>query len=608
MIAKMKKLTFLVYHKEYETFLDQIRELGVVHIKEKQCGEMDETLQRFMQERTYHRNVLQQMLNLVDKQPEEKVYAGKTPDSILADYEKLQNRVQELSQQLPLVDKDITQMEVWGDFDWNSIRKLQESGWYVQFYMCAERNFAEEWIEQYNAISVTEKGGYRYFVTVTPVPVSLDVEQLRLPALSLSELDKKKAEVEAQLAQTFEELKLFSRTNYRTLERGDARLQGEIDLLKVKLNSEQMADGAVVLLEGWIPEENEPEVKAFLEKSGVYYEIRKAFKEDAAPIKLKNNAFVRMYEALTKMYGMPDYAEFDPTPLVAPFFTLFFAFCMGDAGYGLILIALGFFLKKKLSSSLAGMMNLVITLGIATTLLGAVLGTFFGVSLFDLDLPESLKQFMIVGKVGDTGYDKQMLLALLIGVVHICIAMTVKAIGQTVRYGFKEAISSWGWLFLVVGSILTGGLSFMEVISKDLSTVAFMIIGGISAIAIYLLNNLRRNILINIGAGLWDTYNMATGLLGDVLSYIRLYALGLAGGMLGGVFNQLAFMVQEGIGGIPGWLFCGLILLFGHTLNIGMCCLSAFVHPLRLTFVEYFKNSNYNGKGEEYKPFSVVKE
>ena len=194
--------------------------------------------------------------------------------------------------------------------------------------------------------------------------------------------------------------------------------------------------------------------------SGVYYEIRKATKEDNAPIKLKNNAFVRMYEVLTKMYGMPDYAEFDPTPILAPFFSLFFAFCMGDAGYGLVLIIFGFILKKKLSKSLRGMMNLVITLGIFTAIFGAILGTFFGVSLFDVELPEGMKQFMIVGKIGETTYDKQMLLALIIGVIHISIAMTVKAIGETVRYGFKESLSAWGWLLLVVGFICTGGLSF----------------------------------------------------------------------------------------------------------------------------------------------------
>ena len=185
--------------------------------------------------------------------------------------------------------------------------------------------------------------------------------------------------------------------------------------------------------------------------------------------------------------------------------------------------------------------------------------------------------------------------------------MTVKAICSTVRYGFKESLSAWGWLLLVVGFVCTGGLSFFQVISAEVTSWAFIIIGSVAAIGIYLLNTWGRNVLVNIGAGVWDTYNMATGLLGDTLSYIRLYALGLAGGMLGGVFNQLAFMVNDAAGPVLGWLFCGLILVFGHALNIAMSCLSAFVHPLRLTFVEYFKNSGYEGKGEAYKPFSVVK-
>lgn len=607
MITKMKKLTFFVYHKEYENFLDQIRELGVVHIVEKRWGEMDDTLQQFMQKRTLYKSMLQSMYILAEKQPEETIHAGLTPDVLVKNYEDLQEHIQDLNQQLPIIDKDIAQMEIWGDFDWDAVRRLEDVGWYVQFYTCPERDYNEEWTEQYNAVIVKEKGGHLYFVTVTHEPVELDIEPLRLPSLSLSGLKRKKADTEEALVRVNGELKEFCRANYRTLESGNMQLLSDIDLLKVRLNSEEMAEGSVVLLEGWIPEDKEVDVKKLLDESGVYYEIRKATREDNVPIKLKNNAFTRMYEVLTKMYGMPDYAEFDPTPILAPFFSLFFAFCMGDAGYGLVLIVLGFYLRKKLSKSLRGMMNLVITLGIFTAVVGAILGTFFGVSLFDLELPDKLKQFMIVGKIGETTYDKQMLLALIIGVVHISIAMTVKAIGQTVRYGFKESLSAWGWLLLVVGFICTGGLSFFKIISEDVSTWAFIVIGGVAAIGIYLLNNIHRNVFVNIGAGVWDTYNMATGLMGDVLSYIRLYALGLAGGMLGGVFNQLAFMVNDAVGPAIGWLFCGLILIFGHSLNIAMSCLSAFVHPLRLTFVEYFKNSGYDGKGETYKPFSVVK-
>lgn len=607
MITKMKKLTFLVYHKEYEQFLQQIRELGAVHIVEKQLGEMDDKLQHFMQKRSLYKSVLQNMFLLADKAPEEKVHASLATDDLMKQYENLQAKIQDLLQQLPQISKEMAQLDMWGDFDWNSITRLEEAGLFVRFYSCSEKEFDEAWVNEHNAMVINERGGQLYFITVTSQEVELDREPLHLPNESLSQLKGKLVKTEDKLAQAREELKSFCKTYYRTMEAGSIQLEGDIELLKVKRNSEEMADGVVVLLEGWIPEDKESEVVSLLESSGVYYEMRNATREDNAPIKLKNNAYTRMYEVLTQMYGMPDYAEFDPTPILAPFFSLFFAFCMGDAGYGLALIALGFILKKKLSKSLRGMMNLVITLGIFTTVFGMILGTFFGVSLVELNLPSELKEFMIVGKIGDTSYDKQMLLALIIGVVHISIAMLVKAIGQTVRFGFKESLSAWGWLLLVVGFITTGSLSFFKVISEDVSTWAFILIGGIASIGIYLLNNIHRNVFVNIGAGVWDTYNMATGLMGDVLSYIRLYALGLAGGMLGGVFNQLAFMVNDAAGPAIGWLFCGLILIFGHTLNIAMSCLSAFVHPLRLTFVEYFKNSGYEGKGEAYKPFATVK-
>nr|WP_294538090.1 V-type ATPase 116kDa subunit family protein [uncultured Bacteroides sp.] len=603
----MKKLTFLVYHKEYEQFLQQIRELGAVHIVEKQLGEMDDKLQYFMQKRSLYKSVLQNMFLLADKAPEEKVHASLATDDLMKQYENLQAKIQDLLQQLPQISKEMAQLDMWGDFDWNSITRLEEAGLFVRFYSCSEKEFDEAWVNEHNAMVINERGGQLYFITVTSQEVELDREPLHLPDESLSQLKGKLVKTEDKLAQAREELKSFCKTYYRTMEAGSIQLEGDIELLKVKRNSEEMADGVVVLLEGWIPEDKESEVVSLLESSGVYYEMRNATREDNAPIKLKNNAYTRMYEVLTQMYGMPDYAEFDPTPILAPFFSLFFAFCMGDAGYGLALIALGFILKKKLSKSLRGMMNLVITLGIFTTVFGMILGTFFGVSLVELNLPSELKEFMIVGKIGDTSYDKQMLLALIIGVVHISIAMLVKAIGQTVRFGFKESLSAWGWLLLVVGFITTGSLSFFKVISEDVSTWAFILIGGIASIGIYLLNNIHRNVFVNIGAGVWDTYNMATGLMGDVLSYIRLYALGLAGGMLGGVFNQLAFMVNDAAGPAIGWLFCGLILVFGHTLNIAMSCLSAFVHPLRLTFVEYFKNSGYEGKGEAYKPFATVK-
>ena len=614
MISKMNKLSFLIYHKEYEMFLEKLRELGVVHVEKRQGAEMDANLQAFMQKRTAYQSLLKSM-TLAAASFEGKATAPTemTIEGVVDSYETQQEHIQSLNMQLPVLDKEIDAMEVWGEFDWNVIEKLKANGWQMQFYCCPEKLFDETWTDEYNATIINRKGGQSYFVTVNQMPVELEAETVRLPKQRLSELVREQEELKAAIQKANAELDLFCINHIPVVEKALETLESDINLMEVEqLGGERMAEGAIVMMEGWVPVENDAEVRKMLDESGVYYEIRPAEKEDNAPIKLKNGKISRLFEVLTKMYGMPDYGEFDPTPLFAPFYALFFGMCVGDAGYGLLLVVLGFYLKKKLSKSMAGMMNLLITLGAATTVVGAVFNTFFGASLTDLNLPEWMNSLVISGKWDGTSYDKTMVIALLVGMFHICFAMTVKAICSTARYGFKNALSDWGWWLLVGGSVVVATLNYLGVVDMEMSKMAFIGIGGVSAIGIYLLNNIRRNVFANIGAGLWDTYNMATGLMGDLLSYLRLYALGLAGGMLGGVFNTLGMQLRDTLGdflfGIPGWICFGLIFVAGHGLNIALSCLSGYVHSIRLTFVEYFKNSGYDGKGVEYKPFSSKKE
>ena len=614
MISKMNKLSFLIYHKEYEMFLEKLRELGVVHVEKRQGAEMDANLQAFMQKRTAYQSLLKSMT--LAAASFEGTASGApsilTIEQVVDSYESQQEHIQALNMQLPVLDKEIDAMEVWGEFDWNVIEQLKVNGWQLQFYCCPDKSFEEAWMDDYNATIINRKGGQCYFVTVNQMPVELEAEVVRLPKRRLSELVREQEQLKADIKKANETLDLFCIENTPVVEKALDSLESDINLMEVEqLGGERMAEGAIVMMEGWVPVENDAEVRKMLDESGVYYEIRPAEKEDNAPIKLKNGKISRAFEMLTKMYGMPDYGEFDPTPLLAPFYALFFGMCVGDAGYGLLLVLLGFYLKKKLSKSMAGMMNLLITLGVATTVVGAVFNTFFGASLTDLNLPEWMNSLIISGKWDGTSYDKTMVIALLVGMFHICFAMTVKAICSTARYGFKNALSDWGWWLLVGGSVVVATLNYLGVMDMDMSKMAFIGIGGVSAIGIYLLNNIRRNVFANIGVGLWDTYNMATGLMGDLLSYLRLYALGLAGGMLGGVFNTLGMQLRDTLGdflfGIPGWICFGLIFVAGHGLNIALSCLSGYVHSIRLTFVEYFKNSGYDGKGVEYKPFSSKK-
>jgi len=382
----------------------------------------------------------------------------------------------------------------------------------------------------------------------------------------------------------------------------------ELDRYLAKEAGQGAAEDLVTVFTGFAPVENDAELVEAFDNMGVLYLKEEAVLEDNPPIKLKNNWFTRQFEVFTEMYGAPVYTEFDPTPIVAPFYLLFFAMCMGDAGYGLILILLGIAVAKKWINiaMLKNIGPIISILGAGTFAIGLVLGTAFGIDLSAAEwYPQAMKKIMITGTIA--GFPAQMILALGIGIFHICLAMTVKAIGYTKRFGFRETVSVWGWLLLIVGGIATAALGMAKLVSPDVIKWIVIVIGVVSALGIYIFNTPGKNPLSNIGSGLWDTYNMVTGILGDVLSYIRLYALGLAGGMLGQAFNILGgIIVGDGIS-VINFLPFALILLFGHSLNLAMSCLGAFVHPLRLTFVEYFKNAGYEGKGKEYNPLTKEK-
>lgn len=611
----MKKLTFFVYHKEYHEFLQQMQELGVVHVQTSTEGMVpaDSELAAKMEANKHLRDVIAQLEKLAKQS--QTVALDKHPEEVMARVDELNASVKPLQQQLQKAMADVEALKPWGQFDARQIEALARVGYQFHYCKCSKKLFDKEAMSDYPYLVATDDGKNIYYVVVTPVGEEIPSvgQPAELPACSLKEAVARVDELQLQRQQIDADLLQLANTALPALKQLEKQWSTSIAFDKVVLvDTERVADDKLMVLQGWVPEEAEAEVEAWLSKQGAYYEIRKPNKDDVVPVLFRNNAFTKMYEVLTKMYGMPNFTDFDPTPIVAPFFSLFFAFCMGDAGYGLVLILLGFFLKKKLGKDMAGMMNLVMTLGVFTTVLGAIFGTFFGINLLDTNLPQGMKDFIFAGEVEIMGstYNKLMVLSLAIGVVHISIAMTVKAINSTLFNGFKNSLSDWGWWLVVVGGVIVGTLSLLSVIPSGMSQWVYLVVAGVGAIGIYLLNNLNRNVFMNIGAGIWDTYNMASGLMGDILSYIRLFALGLAGGMLGQTFNDLAMMVvegQTGVGAVFGWIGFGLIIIFGHTLNIAMSCLSAFVHPLRLTFVEYFKNAGYEGKGIEYKPFEVKK-
>ena len=584
MITQMKKYTFLVFHREYESFLEQLRDLGVVHVTEKATGVADDA----------H---LQELLTKADNA--RKLIAQGAPDQLLQEKAALEQRI-------AATQKEADKMAIWGDFSAERMEQLKAAGYTLRYFTCPKKLFQEEW-----GIVVAEQGAMVYFVYVEGLGVqelsSLGeiCQEQYLNEKSAADLQKDVEGLNGLLVAQNARIKLWAKENISALEEELKQLQEQIDWKRVTLNTDSEADGSLKILEGFCPIDQVAALDAVLEKQEVYYQAEDPTADDNTPIKLRNNKFTQLFESLTGMYGWPNYGEFDPTPILAPFFLLFFAMCMGDCGYGILLMIIGVLIaKKKLNIEMFDGLGPIITvLGVGTTVVGFFLGTFMGIDLYQAEwVPQALKSVMIKGEV--MGYDIQMVLALCIGVFHICLAMVVKAICYTKQFGFKENIATWGWTLLIVGGLLVAILG-MTVLPAAVFKGAIIAVGVVSALAIYIFNTPGRNPLINIGAGLWETYNMATGILGDVLSYIRLYALGLAGGMLGAAFNNLGLMVMGGSteGATWQWLPFVLILVLGHVLNLAMSALGAFVHPLRLSFVEYFKNAGYEGKGTLYKPF-----
>ena len=588
MISPMTKYSFILLNGEQEGLLEKLQEIGLVDITRSVKpvdGPSGELLRGVEQ-----RKELVQSLGKIFF-PETLQPAPVEGDLTYATAAAL-DTLEQLGEQMKVLEKEAAAAEPWGAFDPELLRKLSDAGVPVQFHVSSAKSFDPLWVENYPVQVVKEADGKVWFVVAGPDTLP---DRVRAPRRSFEAIQQEIADVQAEIDHE-KAILLTAKKRQDEFEAESRERLAKLDLYLAKQAAVPAVENTIVTLVGYAPTENEEAVTKAIEETGVYYLKDDAQLEDNPPISFRNNKFVKMFEVLTDMYGRPAYNGFDPTPFIAIFFLLFFAFCMGDAGYGLVLIGLGFLLKKV--DSFKSFFPLVVTLGAATTVIGFLFHTFFSVDISQWSIFQGFP--FLPSKIA--GYDGTMVLALVVGVLHISLAMIVKTVEETKTKGFKESLGTWGWTLLIVGGVAVAAFALTGVLDKAATKWVIIVLGVLSCLGIFVLNNIHRNPLINIGSGLWDTYNMASGLLGDVLSYLRLYALGLAGSMLGMAFNSIGAMILGDGSNWAMWIPFLLIVIVGHTLNIAMCVLGAFVHPLRLNFLEFFKNSGYEAAGRNYNP------
>ncbi|MDR2920106.1 MAG: ATPase [Tannerella sp.] len=610
MIKKMRKYAFMIYHKEYNSFLTTLQDLGVVHIQETQSITHRTDLQDMISQRKRVETLIDMLKKIneaSEKSEKDVVLAPAQPlqekdgFKLVDTIEKSLEKRSELNGIKQVLLKDISYLEIWGDFSYERIDQLEKAGYEISFFSCPDSKFNNEWLEEYNAILINEYQSIKYFITITKegTPINIDAEHAKLPDCGLSELKKQYDQLQEDIIRLEEHNKELAASNVNSLIEFDKSLQNDFNWANALAQTEHQADEKVMFLEGWIVEDQGEAMQKVLDKDGYFYRQLEIEEGENVPIELKNNFFTRLYEPITKMYSLPNYWEFDSTPLVAPFFMLFFGLCLGDAGYGLLVFIAATIFKRKMNDSYKPFAILFQYLGGAATVLGFMSGSFFGLSLVEVPFFQSIKDYFLSS-------DNLMTLSIVIGILHIIIAKTVAAFKKKEQKGFKYSMASFAWIFVIVALVCIFGLPMLNIHLPDILVYVLYGIAGVGILVAFLYNTPGKNVFMNFGSGLWDTYNMATGLLGDTLSYIRLFAIGLTGAVLGGVFNSLAVTMTETMSAVPRFIVMLLILLVGHGISFALCMISSLVHPIRLIFVEYFKNSDFEGGGKAYTPFKKI--
>lgn len=612
MIARMSKYDLVLYAAQREDFIERLRELGLVDIttrgwepseEDRQllldiegCAKAAEFLKEFRADATH------------DGLRGEPFATGR---ETYEHYAAAQREATAIRAEITRLEKTADELRPWGAFDVSQTERLAAQGVVLRYFSAPRGVFdklQDEWSQRWTLTEISRSASTVWFVVVTTPgeELSLDAQEMKTPQMDIREAERRIAAEREKLGALDAEFARVAASE--ELLRGyAAELKERLQGIRVVASAGKEADGRLLILEGWAETETSSKVDALLESyPNVVWIKSDPTPEDDTPVKLKNNRFARIFEMVGDLYARPKYGTVDMTPFFAPFYMLFFGICLNDAGYGLVLLAMGLWMLHK--NRQPGMMRraawFATMCAIATVVFGGFCGSFFGVSM---------QSWVPTGADGQPLFhfydfqNKFFSVALAIGMVQILFGMAINLVTTTRTFGIRQALGSLGWFIILLSASVAGGLQMLDerwvIPGFTTSSPAFYVALGIGAFLLLFLNSPGRNPLLNLGAGVWNLYNNITGLLSDVLSYIRLFAIGLSGGVLALVFNSLAAgFVPDGAGIFVRILIMLPILVIGHGINLFMSTISSFVHPMRLTFVEFYKNAGFEMGTRSFEP------
>ncbi len=592
MIVKMKKLTLLCTRSSREQTLESLRELGVLHLQHVAPPEgegLEEARNLFAH--------LQRVVEILPKHPYAKP-SGKAPHETVDIVWTLIHRRQAVSEQLEMLDLQIRHTEPLGDFSPETVRDLQAKGVSVLLYKAPLKAVFPA-PEDVKLVELSRDRSSVYFAWIGRGEWTIDAEEVALPSTSLAKMKTKQASLQVALEKIGEDIVGFAGDHDSVAHLAD-EAEDHIQYLEARNGMGQAEE--VTYLRGFFPAEQEKGLRDLAGTQGWAVLVEEPSDDDDVPTLLRNPKWVSPIKAVFDMIGViPGYKELDVSALFLVFLSIFFAFLIGDAGYGLLFIGLTLFGKMKTKGNVTAKpaLNLLLLMSSCCVVFGMLTGNYFGIALESLPAPlAGLSSDYLTGKSSegwnsDLAANHVMFICFAIGTLHLTLAHGWNLIRKINSWA---ALTDLGWLCSTwaLFSVVLQMVLYMELPAWIVAAQMPLLGLGIFLIIISLVLTKSYFGLVTLALDIINNFV-------DIISYVRLYAVGAASLAIAQAFNGMAMDI--GFSGI-GSIGAAFILFAGHGLNIILGAMGVMVHGIRLNTLEFSGHAGVEWAGIHFNPFS----
>ncbi|MBN2040837.1 MAG: V-type ATP synthase subunit I [Spirochaetes bacterium] len=597
MIVKMKKTSLVVLDSDVEESMERLRDAGIMHLD--LTGDENERISALLEKKS----ILEKAVSVLpESEKSDKKLSGNDLEHNLELAHKIQDLITRQSackDEISQLDRDINKILPWGDFSFSEIDTLKEKGLTIKLLELNDDQFNNLPDNLDTFVINRTKVLIRTAVVLTKKieADNIPYDEVLLPAQSLTELQqqlKNKTAERESIKKELEKLKIYKKDFEHAIEEIDTYLEFEYAV------NTMTSEGKVSYLTGFIPERETGKIKSLASKNGWGLMITDPAEDDNIPTLVENPKWVKAISPVFNLLGtIPGYKEFDISIWFLVFFSFFWAMIIGDAGYGLLFLIFTIIGRLKFRKASFEPFLLLSITSIATIIWGAITGTWFGVESF---AQHKALSWMVIPAISsfapaDAGADKVIMnLCFIIGTVHLSVAHllnfirllpSLKAVAEIGRLSFI-----WS-LFMLIRNL---------VLKIEMPSFAiWMLAGGLALVILFCEQN--GNFIKGIKDGFSSLILIAinsVSFFSDVVSYVRLFAVGLATVEVAKSFNAMAASLGSGVAAVIG---SALILFFGHGLNIILGCMSLIVHGVRLNMLEFSGHLSMEWSGFAFKPF-----